>query len=311
MIEGVRPSICDSAIAARLLSDPRVVHSSVVTRTDPMPLNDASSADRFRLPPNLEGSPAALVVAHPGHELRVFGWLCLARPSVFVLTDGSGRTGKSRLPATTDLIEQIGARRGRLYGRYSDMDVYESILGQDTRFFTSLADELADALVDSEVRYVVGDANEGYNPVHDVCRRIINTAVRLARRRLDYQIDNLDFLLVGDPAGQSGAENGSGIRLSLNEEIHSRKLRAASAYSELSGDVDQALGSFGTEAFKVECLRIVMASDPLSEQFDVPPFYEQYGAKQVAAGYYSRVVRYREHMIPIFASLDNYMGQSA
>lgn len=31
---------------------------------------------------------AALVVAHPGHELRVYGWLEQARPRVFVLTDG-------------------------------------------------------------------------------------------------------------------------------------------------------------------------------------------------------------------------------
>ena len=33
---------------------------------------------------------AALVVAHPGHELRVHGWLEVARPVVCVSTDGSG-----------------------------------------------------------------------------------------------------------------------------------------------------------------------------------------------------------------------------
>ena len=36
---------------------------------------------------------AALIVAHPGHELRVHHWMELARPLVLVLTDGSGRQG--------------------------------------------------------------------------------------------------------------------------------------------------------------------------------------------------------------------------
>ena len=39
----------------------------------------------------------ALVVAHPGHELRVYGWLALRKPDVYILTDGSGHTGNSRL----------------------------------------------------------------------------------------------------------------------------------------------------------------------------------------------------------------------
>src|SRR5207253_5484219 len=38
--------------------------------------------------PALPGGRAALVIAHPGHELRVYHWLRLARPSVFILTDG-------------------------------------------------------------------------------------------------------------------------------------------------------------------------------------------------------------------------------
>src|SRR6267142_6198654 len=43
---------------------------------------------------------AALVVAHPSHELRVHGWLQMCHPWVLVLTDGSGRTGEPRLLST-------------------------------------------------------------------------------------------------------------------------------------------------------------------------------------------------------------------
>src|SRR5256885_1892784 len=48
---------------------------------------------------------AAVVVAHPGHELRVHGFLCAFRPLLLVLTDGSGRGGASRLPSTSALLE--------------------------------------------------------------------------------------------------------------------------------------------------------------------------------------------------------------
>jgi hypothetical protein len=34
-----------------------------------------------------------------------------------------------------------------------------------------------------------------------------------------------------------------------------------------------------------------------------PPFYETYGEKQVAAGHYAKVLRYREHVRPIEEAL--------
>jgi hypothetical protein len=97
----------------------------------------------------------------------------------------------------------------------------------------------------------------------------------------------------------------------LNEELHLQKLNAATAYSELSGDVDQALASFGAEAFRIECLRPVLHSAAsFASSPSEPPYYEHYGEKQVAAGYYRRVVRYREHMVPLFESLEHYVEQS-
>src|SRR5260221_8686768 len=48
----------------------------------------------------------ALIIAHPGHELRVHRWLEKTRPLVLVLTDGSGRTAQSRLASTTRILKQ-------------------------------------------------------------------------------------------------------------------------------------------------------------------------------------------------------------
>lgn len=49
------------------------------------------------MPVSVPGARAGLMIAHPGHELLVHGWLEVAHPRVFVLTDGSGRCAQSRL----------------------------------------------------------------------------------------------------------------------------------------------------------------------------------------------------------------------
>src|SRR5215470_17021527 len=65
----------------------------------------------------LPEGPAALVISHPGHELRLFGWLRLAKPSVFILTDGSGRSDASRIASTSRILASAGANPGGIFGR--------------------------------------------------------------------------------------------------------------------------------------------------------------------------------------------------
>src|SRR3954452_4220641 len=95
--------------------------------------------------------PTALIIGPPGHELRVHHWIERTRPLVFVLTDGSGHTGVSRLASTTAVLERAGATPGSVYGRLSDREVYRAILGGDVGLFAGLADELAAALDQAEV----------------------------------------------------------------------------------------------------------------------------------------------------------------
>src|SRR6266566_9892970 len=112
----------------------------------------------------------ALVVGHPGHELLVHGWLEVTRPMVFVFTDGSGRSNQSRLASTTKVLNQTGAKSGSIYGRLTDAAGYAAILNHEFDFFIRLAKELGEAFVAERIDYVAGDAFEGYNPMHDVCR---------------------------------------------------------------------------------------------------------------------------------------------
>ena len=111
-----------------------------------------------------EGERAALVIAHPGHELRVHGWLEQARPEVFVLTDGSGHTGRSRLASTSRLLARAGARPGCIYARLTDRDLYATLLDGQLDVFVRLAVELGEALAHSEVHVLqAGNGRPGGN----------------------------------------------------------------------------------------------------------------------------------------------------
>jgi hypothetical protein len=270
---------------------------------------------------------AALVVAHPGHELRVYGWLEATRPRVFVLTDGSGRSTHSRIASTDRVLAGAGASRGDIYARLTDTDLYTAILDHEFDLFTRLTDELADALIREKISCVAGDAVEGYNPAHDVCRLIVNAAVAQASRALGERIGNFEFTLVGRPDECREDERAAAMWLSLEDGAFARKLTAARNYPELASEVEAALsgaasvglrahpdlaaksgfkmgsaadGGASGETFRVECLR---PAREFERALEVTPFYEQYGERQVAAGHYKRVLRHREHMLPLAEAL--------
>lgn len=273
-----------------------------------------------------------LVIAHPGHELRVHHWLETARPEVWVLTDGSGRTGRSRVDSTTRVLRATGSVAGAVYGQMSDGNLYHALLNFDHRRFTNLVDQLAAALMREQVDCIAGDAAEGYNPAHDVCRLIINAAARLVERKTDKQIPNYDFTLVSAPSDCPNTLLAESLWLDLDDTAFARKLSAARNYPELQAEVEAALqgtpnktfpedaalhersrstyGVTETNNFRVECLRPL--NSHLTTSFaNEKPFYEEYGERQVEAGHYTQVLRYREHVLPLAAALDAHVERSS
>ena len=254
---------------------------------------------------SLTSKRGALVVAHPGHELRVYGWLEATRPRVYVMTDGSGRTGRSRLGSTARILNDVNATAGGLFGRFTDQSVYHALLVHDVDFFTTIARELADEFIREWIDYAAGDAGEGYNTTHDVCRLVLNAAVEMASAKRGTQIANYDFPLTGQPAQCSNGQHARAIWLQLDEETMARKLTAAGNYPELADEVESAIKENGESAFRVECLRPVEGD---SERFAVEaPYYELYGRQQVAAGHYKEIISYDAHIRPIAQALRDYV----
>ncbi|HEX8502986.1 MAG TPA: hypothetical protein VF659_20550 [Pyrinomonadaceae bacterium] len=278
---------------------------------------------------------AALVVSHPGHELRVHGWLETALPLVCVLTDGSGRTQRSRLDSTTRVLEAAGAAAGDVYGAMTDAELYAAVLDFEHERFTRVVDDLAAMMLRERVNCVAGDAAEGYNPAHDICRLLVNAAVRLVRRTTPQsRIANYDFTLIAPPRRCPEALSADAVWLRLDEAALARKLTAARNYPELQAEVEAALSGAGSVGlrehpdlaaragadfagpgandFSVECLRPVDARRDSTTPFDGPrPFYEEYGERQVLAGHYERVLRYGEHVLPLAAALDAHVERNS
>jgi hypothetical protein len=244
---------------------------------------------------------SALIVAHPGHELCVHRWLELARPVVFVLTDGSGRTGRSRLDSTSAVLSNAGARRGLVYGCFTDAQLYEALLARDVSVFARTVRAIAGALVQAGVDYVVGDAIEGFNPSHDMCRFLTNAVVSLVEAERGRELGNFDFLLEGNPGSGAGA---TAIHVRLDDDDLRRKLAAASAYRDLRDETARALERFGAEAFQTEYLRpVVDPAEGLEALEHEPPAYERYGEQRVESGHYGEVIRYRAHVRPLVKEL--------
>lgn len=247
--------------------------------------------------------PATLFVAHPGHELCLHAWLERSRAEVFVLTDGSGGTGRSRLDSTTRVIKQCGGETGSIYGRFRDADVYRIVIDRDVQPFAALVHELAGALVRRGTSCFVADPWEMYNPTHDLCRVIADLAAIIAVRATAWRIDGFDYSLTAAERRISPA-----VTIPLDDGALCRKLETAGAYTEMREEVAAFIERYGVGALRREHLYCARPVAACVETAPAKPFYEVRGEQRVAAGAYATVLRYREHLAPFMTALAHAVG---
>ncbi len=276
----------------------------------------------------------ALVCAHPGHELCVHGWLTRARPQVFTLTDGSGRAGTPRLHHTTRVLADAGARPGAIYGRFADAELYRALLAGNSGLFIALAEELAEVFAREHFESAAGEACEGYNPLHDLCRFVLDAAISIARREHAHHVANYEFTLIGRQDAGPDAAHPDALRFTLDDGEFARKLAAMRAcpelasevnagldgtglqalrsFGEVSAEVEALLGDLGEAAFRIECLRPASVSGTSAEKWLLKgaPFYEKFAEQLVQFGLYREVIRYREHVLPVAEALRQRSGMN-
>lgn len=243
-------------------------------------------------------SPAALVIAHPGHELRLFRWLELQHPTVFVLTDGSGRSGRSRLSSTLNVLEATGSTAGEIAGAFTDAEIYRDIMTGHVEPIASVTARLAELLRDGGFRSVVADRFEHYNPTHDLC----SVVSQLAAMHADRAIECYDYAVT--------EASTAGLTVDLDDDAFRRKLDMAWRYDDIAVDIRELIANIGERALRREMLRRI---DPrqLLPELHATPYYELRGEEQVAAGKYEHVLRYGRHFVPFVAGLAASVGVAA
>lgn len=219
-----------------------------------------------------------------------------------VLTDGSGHAGVPRIASTALVLERAGARPGEVFGPLTDAALYRAVLEFRSHVVTDLAEHIARVIIRDQIDVVAGDDAEGFNPTHDLCRLVVDAAVRLARRATGRPIANLAFALMEAPGAAPSNDGRPASTLILDDAALSRKLAAATAYAEMAGEVAAARARWTDEAFRVETFRHVGEGECWAPG-DQPPFYERYGAERVRDGMYTEVIEYDRHMRPIISAL--------
>jgi len=229
-----------------------------------------------------------LLVAHPGHELLLHGWISRNKPAVHVLTDGAAHSS-GRLASTAEFLRDAGARTGSIFGRLSDAEAYEMLLERNVALVYSIVSELANELQNEQPSIIVSDSAEGYNPVHDLCRLIAGAAIAMAGVRTK----QYEFAVVNHPQSFDAAE----IVVELDDAEYAAKMERSRRQAGALIDIDDLLKKHGADAYRLEALRAVADWRAIDE--GETPLYERFGEERVAAHRYTNVIRRREHMLPL------------
>lgn len=253
--------------------------------------------------------PTTLVLlGHPGHELRIYGWLKRHQPEVWVITDGSGATAEPRLNLSHRVLASLGLVPGALYGAHTDREIYGAILRGDAEFFLVIARAVTARLVTGGFTSIVSDAAEGYNPTHDLCQQIAAAAATRASRETGRTITHLTFLLTGRPEGEANQRHSDDVAVTLNEVLGQEKIQAALDYARsadgtLLKEVEETLARFGPEIFRHERLLSHAIVDYGTQFGEGVPFYEEHGERRAGGGHYKDVIRHRNHLMPLVEAL--------
>lgn len=199
---------------------------------------------------------------------------------------------------------QLGCEIGEIFGPISDAGIYRAILEGNDSFFVGLVDRIADSFSTHDIDMVAGDAAEGFNPTHDLCRAVINAAVLKAQRQSGKSIHNLEFTLTEwERNAPEQHHDHLCWHFTLSDSLLQAKISAAEGYVELKDEVHEALAHRGQEYFRVECLRAASSHELLPQAVCTKPLYETWGEQRVENGEYQNVIRLKEHVLPIMTAV--------
>lgn len=238
-----------------------------------------------------KGETSMLVLGHPGHELRLHGWLEQARPVVCVLTDGAGAAAAARATFSREMIDRVGGRVGPVFGQRTDRAWYQAILSGQVEPFVEAVREMLAIAWRLNVTLIVSDARDGYNPMHDAAFDM----ARLVTARLVREGRDVRHLVFPVTEMTAGAPAWIGR---LSPDAVARKEAALARYAPLASEI-HAARAHGAFDCGLEQLFEVAHLDAGAE----PPFYESVGRSRVSSGEYATMIERRRHYLPLMEAV--------
>lgn len=254
---------------------------------------------------------AALVIAHPAHEIRVLHWLTRVRPHVHILTQGS-RSGadSARRQASELLIAAQGATIAKTWGGAWDRDLYDMLLDGKYGRLLHWADELTADLIARDIDLVVADSWQHYNVAHDLTYALALLAVQRARRALGRDIAFVTYPVVPQALAPSAPVAPNVATFRLSPTAIAAKIAAIGSTPGVAAESADINGAEGADAHVFETFHSALPLERVLQTPSQTPLYETFGEDRVRAGIYTDVVRW-PHLLRACEALVRADGATA
>jgi hypothetical protein len=233
----------------------------------------------------------ALLLAHPGHELRLHGLIARTKPFCMILMTGS-RSGdsQSRRFASARVLEGLGCSTS--FGAVLDRDFYKIVLQGDIAPFVQWIETIARDLVANRIDRLLVDGWQLYSVSHDLTHVMGRLAAQQASRLLGRSIEVFHFEVM--PGALAGiAEVGApAAEILLSDAELDAKLRAIENYPEIAAELEAFRQIKMEEAARVESIFRPPGLEEIIRPPSAPPKYEFYGEQRQAQGIYRDVIRW-------------------
>lgn len=200
---------------------------------------------------NLPKGNYALAIAHPGHEMRLYGLLETVKPFTFILTDGSEKTGNDLMGYSIRTIDRaitrdiklnhiqrgMGDKFKRIFNitigehdkrqHLKDSWIYYYVQNLQTGLLASFTDMMVKNMIKYKVDNLICDASEDYHLSHEVVRMLSELAILKVQSITGKEIKLFEYSVNKNyiPSPPQAVH-----LLELNEEQLDRKLNALIDY---------------------------------------------------------------------------------
>lgn len=200
---------------------------------------------------NLPSGNWALSIAHPGHELRLHGFLEMAKPYTFILTDNMEAKGQDLMWDSIKVIDKATKQgldinpahlKNSEYRKALKVSLIKSknekhhikdgqieyeMLNHRTDFLKYYMNYMVENLLRFNITHLACDASEDWHLTHEVVRMVAELAITEIRRTHGREIQLYDYALHKPFDHRMDEEC---VKIKLDDQMLERKLEAIINY---------------------------------------------------------------------------------